>query len=79
MTTSARCSTRKTITRRTTAAFWKLTAFSCHFNQYTYFRKVAAPLTPEDQKKASVLLNDSNFSFEHLRVKNLTKFAKDFR
>lgn len=37
------------------------------------------PAHPGVSEKVSVLLNDSIFSFEHLRVKNLTKFAKDFR
>ena len=53
--------------------------FQLYFNQYTYFRKVAAPLTPEFQEKASVLFRDPNFSFEHLQVKNLPKYAEDFR
>ena len=49
--------------------------FQLYFNQFTYFRKVAAPLTPEYQEKASVLFQDPNYSFEHLRVKNLSKYA----
>ena len=53
--------------------------FQLYFNQFTYFRKLAAPLTPEYQEKASVLFRDPDFSFEHLRVKNLPKYAEDFR
>lgn len=53
--------------------------FRLYFNQYTYFRKVAAPLSPEYQAKASVLFNDPHYSFEHLRLRNLPKYAEDFR
>ncbi|MCB2409942.1 hypothetical protein, partial [Hymenobacter lucidus] len=53
--------------------------FAVYFNQYTYFRKLADPLTPEYQRKAAVLFNDSNYSFEHLRLKNLAKYTEDFR
>lgn len=53
--------------------------FRLYFNQYTYFRKVADPLTPEYQEKAAVLLENPDYSFEHLRVKNLGKYAEDFR
>jgi len=53
--------------------------FQRYFNQFTYFRKVAAPLSPEYQAKASVLFNDPNYAFEHLRLRNLPKYAEDFR
>ena len=53
--------------------------FRLYFNQYTYFRKVAAPLSPEYQANAAVLFNDPEFSFEHLRLNNLAKYTEDFR
>ncbi len=53
--------------------------FQLYFNQYTYFRKVAAPLSPEYQKKALVLFNNPAYSFEHLRLSNLPKYTEDFR
>jgi len=53
--------------------------FQLYFNQYTYFRKVSAPLSPEYQAKAAVLFNDPNYSFEHLRLKALLKYTEDFR
>ena len=54
--------------------------FQRYFNQYTYFRKVAAPLSPEYQEKAALLLfNNPDYSFEHLRLNNLAKYTEDFR
>ncbi len=53
--------------------------FQLYFNQYTYFRKVAAPLSPEYRKKALVLFNNPAYSFEHLRLSNLSKYTEDFR
>ena len=53
--------------------------FQLYFNQYTYFRKVAAPLSPEYRKKALVLFNNPAYSFEHLRLSNLPKYTEDFR
>ena len=53
--------------------------FEVYFNQYTYFRKMQAPLSPEYQAKAAVLFNNPLFSFEHLRLKTLAKYTEDFR
>ncbi|WP_375419517.1 hypothetical protein [uncultured Hymenobacter sp.] len=52
--------------------------FQLYFNQFTYFRKVVIPLTPDYLEKAAVL-HDPDYHFEHLRVKNLPKYAEDFR
>ncbi|MCC2544844.1 hypothetical protein LJY25_00175 [Hymenobacter sp. BT175] len=53
--------------------------FQLYFNQYTYFRKVLDPLSPEYQEKAARLLKDSEYTFEHMRLKNLPKYTEDFR
>ena len=53
--------------------------FARYFNQYTYFRKVAAPLSPAYQQKAQVLFNNPDYRFEHLRLSNLAKYTEDFR
>ncbi|QJX48908.1 hypothetical protein HMJ29_19125 [Hymenobacter taeanensis] len=53
--------------------------FQLYFNQFTYFRKVAAPLSPQYQQQAQQLLDNPAYSFEHMRLRNLPKYAEDFR
>ncbi|HEX8426122.1 hypothetical protein [Hymenobacter sp.] len=53
--------------------------FQLYFKQYTYFRKVQAPLSPQYQQTAARMLNDPNYQFEHLQLRNLPKYAEDFR
>ena len=53
--------------------------FELYFKQYTYFRDVQAPLSPQYQETAMQLLANPDYSFEHLRVNNLAKYAEDFR
>jgi GNAT superfamily N-acetyltransferase len=53
--------------------------FQLYFKQFTYFRKVAAPLSPQYQQQAQQLLDNPEYSFEHMRVRNLPKYAEDFR
>ncbi|QDA59258.1 hypothetical protein [Hymenobacter jejuensis] len=53
--------------------------FQLYFNQYTYFRKVAAPLSPDYRRKANRLYADPDYSFEHLRLRQLSKYTEDFR
>ncbi|RYU83331.1 hypothetical protein [Hymenobacter persicinus] len=53
--------------------------FRLYFNQYTYFRRIAAPLPPEYQAKADRLLTSSDYHFEHLQLRNLAKYTEDFR
>ena len=53
--------------------------FRLYFNQYTYFRKVADPISPNYEGKAAKVVNDPNYKFEHLRLRNLPKYAEDFR
>ena len=53
--------------------------FQLYFNQYTYFRKVADPLTPEYQEKAVRLHDNPKYTFDHMRLNNLEKYTEDFR
>lgn len=53
--------------------------FQLYFKQYTYFRKVQAPLSPEYQQTAARLLANPDYQFEHLRLSALPRYAEDFR
>lgn len=53
--------------------------FQLYFKQYTYYRTVEAPLTPEYKLKADRIMRDPNYRFQHLDKNNLPKFAEDFR
>ncbi len=52
--------------------------FTEYFRQYTYFRKIDLALTPEYVARARVL-HDPAYRFEHLRLKELARYAEDFR
>ncbi len=53
--------------------------FQVYFKQFTFIRKTFDPFHPRIMEKADVLNKDPNYSFEHLRLKNLKKYAADFR
>jgi len=53
--------------------------FQLFFKQYTYYRTVEDPLTPEYQEKANRILREPKYRFCHLDKKNLSKYAEDFR
>ena len=53
--------------------------FRLYFNQYTYYRKVAAPLPAGYGARGAFILNSPDYCFEHLRLNNLAKYAEDFR
>ena len=53
--------------------------FQRYFNQYTYFRKVLAPLPTGYSEKAAQLLLNSDYRFEHMRLRDLPKYTEDFR
>jgi hypothetical protein len=53
--------------------------FQVYFKQYTYYRKVRQELAPAYQEKANIILNNKDYHFEHMRVKNLEKYIEDFR
>ncbi len=53
--------------------------FQEYFKQFTYNRLVADRLKPKVYEKAERIYNDSNYTFEHLRLKQMEKYAEDFR
>ncbi|WP_162053881.1 hypothetical protein [Pontibacter pamirensis] len=53
--------------------------FELYFQQYTYYRTVHDPLSPEYEEKAQRILNDQRYTFEQLDKKELKKFTENFR
>lgn len=53
--------------------------FKDYYQQYTFYRTVDEKLVPEYYDKAERILNDSRYTFEHLRLKKLSKYTEDFR
>ncbi|MEJ2005897.1 MAG: hypothetical protein P8X57_13280, partial [Cyclobacteriaceae bacterium] len=53
--------------------------FQIYFRQFTYGRKVRDRFHPRLYKKAEKAMEDPDYHFEHLRLKNLDKYTEDFR
>ena len=54
--------------------------FQLYFKQYTYYRRVDDPLSPEYQDKAHRILADPNYSFGYMDKKQgLARYAEEFR
>ncbi|MBU2885890.1 hypothetical protein KO507_08970 [Gilvimarinus agarilyticus] len=53
--------------------------FEVYFKQFTFIRKTFDPFHPRVQHKADLLSKDPDYSFEHMRIKQLDKYAEDFR
>lgn len=53
--------------------------FEIYFKQYTYYRKVRKQLAPSYLEKANIILDNKDYHFEHMRLKNLPKYIEDFR
>ncbi len=54
--------------------------FQLYFKQFTYARKVKeGGLTEKVQLRAEKLLSDPNYEFRHVEMKQLSKYAEDFR
>ena len=53
--------------------------FQVYFKQFTFGRNTYDPLSPKLKEKADLANQDPNYSFHHLRKKNLKKYAEDFR
>ncbi|WP_242918869.1 hypothetical protein [Pontibacter liquoris] len=53
--------------------------FEVYFKQYVYYRTVEEPLEPKYLSKATTILNDPDYHFQHLDKKDLKKYAEDFR
>ena len=54
--------------------------FQVYFRQYTYARKIKeGGLDPKVYEKAQLIRNNPDIVFRHIRKKNLSKYAEDFR
>ena len=53
--------------------------FQLYFKQYTYYRKVLAPLSDKYIHKAKAIYEHPDYSFRHLERKKLKQYAEDFR
>ncbi|MEQ6118564.1 hypothetical protein [Reichenbachiella sp. MALMAid0571] len=53
--------------------------FQVYFKQFTFIRNTFDPFDPRIMKKADILNQDPDYSFEHMKLKNLKKYANDFR
>ncbi|MCS6795217.1 MAG: hypothetical protein NZ516_04590 [Raineya sp.] len=58
--------------------FFENYGFQVYFNQYTYFRKVYG-LSEKVHTKANRIFSDSNYHFENIKIRELKKYAQDFR
>jgi len=53
--------------------------FQVYFKQFTYGRKTRDPLSPKLAAKADKVAADPGYTFSHMRLKNMSKYAEDFR
>jgi len=53
--------------------------FRDYFQQFTYGRKTRDKLGEVLQKKADRIFEDPDFSFRHVKISELSKYAEDFR
>jgi len=53
--------------------------FKIYFKQFTYIRQVKIPLEPRYTEKSKIILSNPNYSFRHMKMKNISKYAEDFR
>jgi hypothetical protein len=53
--------------------------FEVYFKQFTFIRNTFDPFHPRIMAKADILNNDTNYRFEHLKLKQLPKYTEDFR
>ena len=53
--------------------------FQVYFKQFTFIRNTFDPFHPRIMDKADKLNRDPDYSFEHMRLKELDKYAEHFR
>ncbi|MEZ4908177.1 MAG: hypothetical protein R2771_11200 [Saprospiraceae bacterium] len=53
--------------------------FQCYFNQFSFKRAIEIPLSENYMDKANEILNNPEFEFKHIKIKELNKFSEDFR
>ncbi len=53
--------------------------FKLYFKQFTFGRPVMDPLSERVIEKAKLIAQDPDYSFRHMRLKELAKYTEDFR
>ena len=53
--------------------------FQLYFKQFTYGRDTVSPLSEKLERKANLIKKDPDYTFEHIKKKNLKKYVDDFR
>lgn len=53
--------------------------FKTYFNQFTFKRLISLDLHEENIRKAKEVLNNKDFEFRHIKIKDLDTFTEDFR
>ncbi len=53
--------------------------FQLYYRQLTYARKVLDPLSPKLREKADRIFKNPDYTFEHMRLKEIDKFTEYFR
>ncbi|WP_109831385.1 hypothetical protein [Reichenbachiella versicolor] len=53
--------------------------FRIYFKQFTFIRNTFDAFHPRILHKSRMLNEDPNYHFEHMRLKNMSKYAEDFR
>lgn len=53
--------------------------FQVYFKQFTFIRNTFDPFHPRIMEKSEKLNNDPDYAFEHMKLKQLKKYANDFR
>ncbi|ADY52925.1 hypothetical protein Pedsa_2377 [Pseudopedobacter saltans DSM 12145] len=59
--------------------FFEEYGFEVFFKQYTYYRHLSWALSDTYMEKAQRILQNPDYTFEHMRIKNLPKYIEDFR
>jgi len=59
--------------------FFEAYGFQIYFKQVTYRRIVVEPLNPLVVHRANKIFADKDYFFTHLKIKDLEKYAEDFR
>jgi len=59
--------------------FFEDYGFQIFFKQFTYIRKVTEPLEDRYAAKAQQIINNPDYTFRHLEIKQIEKYAEDFR
>lgn len=53
--------------------------FQMYFKQFTFIRNTFDPFDPRIMKKSELLNEDPDYTFEHMKLKQLKKYTNDFR